>query len=149
MRPNCLVFTAVCLLIGLPSASYGQSQWSMKKTFQIGGEGGWDYVTVDAQNHRLFVTRTSHTQVIDADSGKVIGDVPGQKTSHGVAIVPRLNRGFITDGGDSGAIVVFDLTTYAVLGRVPALPDADGIIYDEETDQVLAVSGQRRRTDDL
>jgi outer membrane protein assembly factor BamB len=141
MRPNRLVFTAVCLLIGLPSVSYSQSRWSMKKTFQIGGEGGWDYVTVDAQNHRLFVTRTSHTQVIDADSGKVIGDVPGQKTSHGVAIVPRLNRGFITDGGDPGAIVVFDLTTYTVLGRVPALPDADGIIYDEETDQVLAVSG--------
>jgi outer membrane protein assembly factor BamB len=141
MLSNRLVIAVICVLIGVPLACLSESHWNMKTTYQIGGEGGWDYVTVDAQNHRLFVTRTSHTQVIDADSGRVIGDISGQKTSHGVALVPSLNRGFITDGGDSGAIVVFDLTTYAVLGRIPALPDADGIIYDEKTDHVLAVSG--------
>jgi hypothetical protein len=79
--------------------------------------------------------------VIDADSGKTLGDIPGQKTAHGTAIVPALNRGFITDGGGSGAIVVFDLKTYAVLGRLAALPDADGIIYDAGTDRILAVAG--------
>ena len=115
--------------------------WSVKQTFHIGGEGGWDYVTVDAANHRLFVTRSTHTQAIDTESGKLIGDIPGQKSAHGVALVPKLNRGFITDGGGSGAIIVFDLTTYAVLGRLAALPDADGIIYDPATDLVLAVSG--------
>jgi DNA-binding beta-propeller fold protein YncE len=61
--------------------------------------------------------------------------------SHGVAIVPRLNRGFITDGGGTGAIIVFDLKTYAVLGRIPTMPDSDGIIYDAKLDRVLAVSG--------
>ena len=113
----------------------------MKQTFPIGGEGAWDYVTVDAQNQRLFVTRTTHTQAIDAESGKVLGDIAGQIRSHGVAIVPKLNRGFVTDGGGSGAIIVFDLKTYAVLGKLAALPDADGIIYDPKTDLVLAVSG--------
>jgi len=118
-----------------------QSNWGVKHTLHIGGEGGWDYVTVDAKTHRLFITRTTHTQVIDADSGKVLGDISGQKTAHGVAIVPRLNRGFITDGGGTGAILVFDLTSYAVLGRIPTVPDSDGIIYDAGMDRVLAVSG--------
>ncbi len=118
-----------------------QSQWSVEKTFKIGGEGGWDYVTIDAQSHRLFVTRSTHTMAIDTETGKVLGDIPGQIRSHGVALVPRLGRGFITEGGGSGAIIVFDLKTYAVLGRITAVPDSDGIIYDPKLDRVLAVSG--------
>lgn len=122
----------------LPAAA--QSNWQVQRTFHIGGEGAWDYVTIDAPNRRLFVTRTTHTMAIDEATGKVLGDIPGQKGSHGVAIVPRVNRGFITDGGN-GTIVVFDLKTYAVLGQIPAQPDADGIIYDSKSDLVLAVSG--------
>ncbi|HTD56931.1 MAG TPA: hypothetical protein VK670_16190 [Silvibacterium sp.] len=121
--------------------AFAQPNWAVVKTLHIGGDGGWDYVTVDPQSHRLFVTRTTHTQVIDADSGKVLGDIPGQTRSHGVAIVPRLNRGFITDGGGTGAIIVFDLTNYSVLGKLATVPDSDGIIYDAQTDHVLAVSG--------
>lgn len=121
--------------------SSAQTDWKVKDTFHVGGEGGWDYVTADPATHRLFVTRTTHTQVIDADSGKVLGDIPGQQIAHGVAIVPKLNRGFITDGGGSGAIVVFDLKSYATLGKLTALPDADGIIYDPGTNLVLAVAG--------
>lgn len=131
---------SMLLALALSTAS-AQSSWHVLRTFHIGGDGGWDYVTVDAPNHRLFVTRSTHTQAIDASTGKVLGDIPGQKGSHGVAIVPRLNRGFITDGGGSGAIVVFDLKTYTVLGTIPAMPDADGIIYDPKSDRVLAVSG--------
>ena len=115
--------------------------WHVTTTFHPDGEGGWDYVTVDAPNHRLFVTRATHTQAIDTRTGKVLADIPGQIRSHGVALVPKLNRGFITDGGGSGAILVFDLRTYKVLGRIATMPDSDGIIYDPGTDLVLAVSG--------
>jgi hypothetical protein len=87
------------------------------------------------------VPRTTHTIIVDTDSGKVLGDVPGQKIAHGVAIVPKLNRGFITDGGGSGAVIVFDLKDYSVLGRLVAVPDADGIIYDSGTDHVLISAG--------
>jgi DNA-binding beta-propeller fold protein YncE len=118
-----------------------QAQWSVTKTLHIGGEGGWDYVTVDAATHRLFVTRSTHTMVIDSATGKVLGDIPGQKRSHGTAIVPELGRGFITDGGGSGAIVIFDLKTHATLGTLAAMPDADGIIYDKAQNLILAVSG--------
>ena len=129
------------LLVLAAMPCVAQTNWAVVQTFHIGGEGSWDYVTVDAPGHRLFVTRATHTQAIDTDSGKVLGDIPGQVRSHGVAIVPRLNRGFITDGGGPGAILVFDLKTYAVLGKLAAMPDADGIIYDAKLDRVLAVSG--------
>lgn len=130
------------MLLTLASlAATAQTHWGVVKTFPIGGDGGWDYVTVDAPGHRLFVTRTTHTMVVDSASGKVLGDITGQKGSHGVAIVAKAGRGFITDGGGTGAIVVFDLKTYAVLGKIAAMPDADGIIYDATLDQVLAVSG--------
>ena len=116
-----------------------QGTWAVEKTFHIGGEGGWDYVTADARNHRLYVPRSSHTMVIDADSGKTIADIPGQKHNHGVALVPEAGRGFISDG--SGAIVIFDLKTNAVLGTLKAHPDADGIIFDKASGLVLVVSG--------
>ncbi|MFZ0745745.1 MAG: hypothetical protein WAM85_15155 [Terracidiphilus sp.] len=135
-----LLLLSIAACISMPHLA-AQSQWSVETTFHIGGEGGWDYVTVDVPAHRLFVTRSTHTMAIDSDTGKVLGDIQGQMRSHGVALVPRLGRGFITDGGGSGAIIVFDLKTYAVLGRIPTVPDSDGIIYDPVLDRVLAVSG--------
>jgi DNA-binding beta-propeller fold protein YncE len=141
MRLNRAGFTTFLLFFGVTLAATAQSNWNVKQTFHIGGEGGWDYVTIDSQSHRLFVTRSTHTQVIDDESGKVLGDIPDQIRSHGVALVPKLNRGFITDGGGKGAILVFDLKNYALLGKLDAMPDADGIIYDAKTDLVLAVSG--------
>jgi DNA-binding beta-propeller fold protein YncE len=116
-----------------------QGTWAVEKTFHVGGEGGWDYVTVDAKSHRLYVPRSTHTMVIDTDSGKTMADIPGQKHNHGVALVPEAGRGFISDG--SGAIVIFDLQTNAVLGTLTAQPDADGIIFDKASGLVLVVSG--------
>jgi hypothetical protein len=116
-----------------------QGNWAVEKTFHVGGEGGMDYITVDAQNHRLYVPRSTHTMVIDADSGKTIADIPGQKHNHGVALAPEAGRGFITDG--EGSVVIFDLKTNAVLGTLKARPDADGIIYDKATGLVLVSCG--------
>jgi DNA-binding beta-propeller fold protein YncE len=130
---------AVLAIAAQPARS--QSNWSVTNTFHIRGEGGWDYVTVDPASHRVFVTRSTHTQAIDGATGKVLGDIPGQVRSHGTALVPSANRGFITDGGGSGAIVVFDLKTYAVLGKLATMPDSDGIVFDKAANLVLAVSG--------
>lgn len=129
------------VLFTLALSLRAQSTWDVAKTWHVGGEGSWDYVTVDAATHRVFVTRGTHTQVIDASTGKLLGDIPGQIKSHGVALAPSANRGFITDGGGAGAIFVFDLKTYAVLGKLAAMPDADGIIYDAALNRVVAVSG--------
>jgi hypothetical protein len=116
-----------------------QGHWAVEKTFHIGGEGGWDYVTVDSANHRLYVPRSTHTMVIDTRSGKTLADIPGQKHNHGVALAPDAGRGFITDG--AGAVVIFDLKSNQVLGTLTAPTDADGIIFDKSDGLVLLVSG--------
>lgn len=141
MRIPTLLAIGISLIFAGAAPLTAQQQWQVTKTFHIGGEGGWDYVTVDPPNHRIFVTRSTHTQAIDEETGKVLADIPGQLRSHGVALVPKLGRGFITDGGGNGAILVFDLKTYQMLGKITTMPDSDGIIYDPSTNLVLAVSG--------
>ena len=136
-----LILLAVLLaVVSLPLQAQ-QANWQLNKMVHIGGEGGWDYVTVDPPTNRLFVTRSTHTQVIDTKSGQVLADLPGQSRSHGTAIVPAVNRGFITEGGGEGYIDVFDLTTYKLLGKIHTMPDSDGIIYDRNMNLILAVSG--------
>lgn len=129
------------ILFASAMPALAQTTWQVSKTFPIGGSGSWDYLTVDSDTHRLYVPRSTHTMVIDAQSGKVIADIPGQKTAHGVALVPQAGRGFISDGGGNGAVVVFDLKTNAILGTIAAQPDADGIIFDPASNRVLVVSG--------
>jgi DNA-binding beta-propeller fold protein YncE len=141
MRIQTLVAHGIFLAFAGIAPLTAQTQWRVTNTFHIGGEGGWDYVTVDPPNHRFFVTRSTHTQAIDEETGKVLADIPGQVRSHGVALAPKLGRGFITDGGGKGAILVFDLKTYQVLGKIATMPDSDGIIYDPGSNLVIAVSG--------
>ena len=124
------------------AATCALGEWKIVKTFAVGGTGGWDYLTVDPHTHRLYVPRTNHTLVIDSETGKTIADIAGQKNAHGVAIAQSAGRGFISDGGGDGAIVIFDLKTNAVLGSLAAMEDADGIIYDDASGKVLVVSGR-------
>ena len=119
---------------------------SVRQTFHVGGEGGWDYLTVDPEHELLYVPRTTHTMVLDAATGKTVADIPGQKRNHGVAIVASVGRGFITDGEDA-SVTIFDLKTYEVLGKVKAAEDADGIIYDPASRKVLVVVRGRWRPD--
>ena len=123
----------------LSAGAFAQGEWVVDKTFHVGGDGGFDYITADAKSHRLYVPRSTHTMVIDADSGATIADITGQKHNHGVALAPELARGFISDG--AGSIVMFDLKTNAVLGAVAAKDDADGIVYDKSTGLVLVACG--------
>ena len=143
MRRKSLAVLASLPVLCASLSPLNAQKWDVVKKLPIGGPGSWDYLTVDAPTHRLFVPRSTHTMVIDADSGKTLADIPGQKTAHGVAIVPEVGRGFITDGGGDGAIIVFDLKTYAVLGKLAAQPDADGIIYDPSIGRVVTVSGDK------
>jgi hypothetical protein len=118
------------------STPFGQAQSStptpsetgpyhVSQTFHVGGDGGWDYLTVDAEHQLLCVPRSTHTMVLDANTGKTVADIPGQKRNHGVAIVASARRGFITDGTDA-SVTVFDLKNYAVLGKVKTAEDSDG-----------------------
>ena len=131
---------ALAAAVATSAAVESAGPYAVTKTLKIGGPGSWDYVTVDPQNDRLYLTRTTHTMVVDAAGGKVLADIPGQKRSRGVALVPRAGRGFISDGQD-GSVTVFDLKTSEVLGKISAADDADGIIYDPASDRVLVSCG--------
>jgi hypothetical protein len=122
------------------SPSPAPAPYAVAEVLPVGGEGGWDYLTVDPEHNLLFVPRVTHTLVLDGTTGKTVADIPGQTHNHGVAIVPRAGRGFITDG-DDGSVWIFDLKTYQVLGKVKARDDADGIIYDPASNKVLLVCG--------
>src|SRR5215469_3403110 len=91
-----LFFLVAC--VSAPKAA-AQAGWAVEKTLQIGGDGGWDYVTLDPTSHNLYVPRSTHTMVIDTESGKTLADIPGQKRNHGVALALSAGRGFISDGG--------------------------------------------------
>jgi hypothetical protein len=136
-----LVALAGSLARAQPAASSpAAGPYRVTKTFHVGGEGGWDYLTVDSRHKLLYVPRSTHTMVVDATTGKTVADITGQRRNHGVAIVPSVGRGFISDGQD-GSVVVFDLKTYAVLGKIKADDDADGIIYDPTCGKVLVSCG--------
>ncbi len=121
-------------------SSNAEGSYQVSQTFHIGGDGAWDYLTVDAEHKLLFVPRSTHTMVLDAATGKAVADIPGQKRNHGVAIVPGAGRGFITDGTDA-SVTVFDLKTYKVLGKFKTAEDSDGVIYDPASGKVLVVCG--------
>ena len=122
------------------SVMQGPATYGVSRTMHVGGQGGWDYLTVDPEHKLLFVPRSTHTMVIDATSGNTVADIPGQNRNHGVALAPAAGRGFISDGEDA-SVVIFDLKTYAVLGKVKVQPDADGIVYDPASDRILLVCG--------
>ena len=127
-------------VVGAQPADSSPGPYHVTETFRVGGEGGWDYLTVDPEHQLLYVPRSTHTLVLDAHTGKTVADIPGQKRNHGVAVVPSAGRGFITDG-DDGSVTVFDLKTYAALGKVKTAEDADGVIYDSASGKVLVVCG--------
>ena len=84
---------------------------------KIGGEGGWDYATVDGAARRLYVSHATHVAVVDIDAGKVVGDIPDTPGVHGIAIAPELNRGFVSNGR-SNNVTIFDLKTLKPIGQV-------------------------------
>jgi DNA-binding beta-propeller fold protein YncE len=106
-----------------------------------GGEGGWDYVTVDPDGNRLFLSRGTHAMVIDLGRDSVVGDIPNTAGIHGVALAPELNRGFTSNGRDS-SVTIFDYKTLATIAvvKIPAR-NPDAILYDPGTKRVFTFNG--------
>ena len=106
----------------------------------LGGEGGWDYLTMDSAAHRLYVTRGTHVMVIDTAKNTVVGDIPNTPGVHGVALAPKLNKGF-TSNGRENTVTVFDLKTLKELARIPVGKNPDAILYDPATNRVFTFNG--------
>jgi YVTN family beta-propeller protein len=130
----------LALVLALAFAPALRAQYAITHTFPVGGEGSWDYVVPDPANHRLFIGRQNRVMVVDTRDGKLVGEVMGINGAHGTALAPKSAHGFATSGNDS-SIVMFDLATFKVLGRVHAAEDADAIFYDAASDRVFSMNG--------
>src|SRR5215470_13854405 len=96
--------------------------YTITHTYTLGGDGSWDYIVPDPPNHRLFIGRQNRVMVVDENSGALLGEVTGIQGAHGTAVATATGHGFATSGNDR-SVVMFDLTTYKVLGRIPAAED--------------------------
>jgi hypothetical protein len=131
------------LLIALALPSAAQAQTFKVEKWNIGGEGGTDYVTAEAGTGRVFVSRGMHTMVVDGATGKVLGDIPDTPRMHGIALAAKHNHGFTTNGGDS-TVSMFDLKTLALIKKIKvANGGLDGIMYDESSDRILLTNHSR------
>ncbi|PYV45378.1 MAG: YVTN family beta-propeller domain-containing protein [Acidobacteria bacterium] len=104
------------------------------------GDDGWDYLTMDSPNRRLFISHGTKVDVMDADQGRVIGEIAGTRGVHGIALAPQFNRGFISCGQANEA-VIFDMKTLAIVNRVPVGKKPDAIIFDPLTKRVIVNNG--------
>lgn len=115
----------------------------LKKVSYAAAEGGgeyFDYITVDAAARRAYLSHGTEVKVVNADSGALIGNITGLKRDHGVALVPELGRGIISDG-DAGEAIIFDLKTLKTVGRLKADHDADSILYDPASKRIFVFEG--------
>jgi YVTN family beta-propeller protein len=112
--------------------------------WKLGGEGGWDYLIADSDKHRLFISRATRVDVIESESGKLIGSIPNTQGVHGIALAKGLNRGF-TSNGRANSLTVFDLETLKVIqeadipGRNP-----DAILYEPTGNHVFTFNGSSK-----
>ena len=143
-----LVITALAVLV-CSSAFFASAKpapqasgYHLLKKVALGGEGGWDYLSADSASHRLFISRGTHIMVVDAE-GKVVGDIPNLKGTHGAALVPEFNLGF-SSNGQSNSVTMFDLKTLATIRDVslPAAQGPDGYLYEPATKRVFVFNGR-------
>jgi DNA-binding beta-propeller fold protein YncE len=141
VRHTHVVRLLAVLTLALPSVAAAQT-FSVAK-YNVGGDGGTDYLTAEPGTGRVFVSRGMHVMVIDGATGKVIGDIPDAPRTHGIALAPRAGHGFTTNGGDS-TVTMFDSKTLSVLRKVKVpVGGLDGIMYDEADDRVILTNHSR------
>lgn len=128
----------LCLLFSI--AVFAQESYHLVKKIPIPGEGGFDYLAVDEGARRLYVSHGTQVEVLDVDSGAIVGTIPNTLGVHGIAIAPEFGRGFISDGQTS-TVTIFDLKTLKPIAEVPTGKKPDAIIYDPATKQVFAFNG--------
>jgi YVTN family beta-propeller protein len=133
----------LCILALATNSFAVDSGYHIIKRLKVGGDGGWDYLTVDEAARRLYISRSTHVMVIDIDTDKVVGDIPNTSGVHGIAIASELNLGF-TSNGKADTSTIFDLKTLKVLGEVKTGGNPDAIIYDSHSKKVFTFNGRSK-----
>lgn len=136
------VFSAlICATVFFMAASAQKADgYHVIKKVTLGGDGGWDYLTMDSAARRLYISRGTRVMVWDVDSGTVAGEIPGTNGVHGIALATDVGKGFTSNGRD-GTSTIFDLKTLKVLGQAKTGNGPDAIIYDPATQRVFTLNG--------
>jgi DNA-binding beta-propeller fold protein YncE len=128
------------LLLHGKAASAGPSGYQVVQTIPVPGDGFWDYVAVDSDARRIYISHGTKVVVLDADSFAVTGEIPDTQGVHGIAVAPELGRGF-TSNGRANAATIFDLKTLKTLGTVNTGKNPDAILYEAVTKRVFTFNG--------
>ena len=128
------------LLVAFTISAWAADSYQITKKIPIPGQGSWDYLTVDEGARRLYVSHGTQVEVLDLDSGAIVGKIENTQGVHGIAIAPDLGRGFVSDG-QSSTVTIFDLKTLKMIADVPTGKKPDAIIYDPATSRVFAFNG--------
>jgi YVTN family beta-propeller protein len=147
MRLGLAVCSALVIQCAVARAQQPKSPsgYHVINRFKLGGEGGWDYLTFDAKGGRLFISRSTHVMVVDAENGTVLGDIPDTQGVHGIALVEELGKGY-TSNGRTSSVTVFDLKTLKVLKQIPVGKNPDAIIYEPSSKRVFTMNGASNDT---
>jgi len=140
LKQWCVVGTGMTLVMLMMVTSGWAAGYHVIETYKVGGDGGWDYLTFDKASNRLFISRATHVIVMDADSGKVVGDIPDTPGVHGIALAPEFGRGFVSNGRDN-SVTVFDLSNLKLLSKIKVGENPDAILYDPASKRVFTFNG--------
>ena len=138
-RVGLFVLVMVASLSSVVNAQ-STSGYHLVNKIEVGGEGGWDALTVDSGAHRLYVSHGTHVVVIDTSTDKVVGDIPNTNGIHGIAIADKLGRGFTSNGRDN-TVTIFDLKTLKPIDTVKTDKNPDIIIFDPVSGQIFCFNG--------
>ena len=141
---SALAFSLIALPLqqtGAAPTKEGPSGYHVAKTIAVGGDEGWDYVAVDSDARRIYVSHGSRVVVLDADSDAVTGEIADTQGVHGIAIASDLGRGF-TSNGRANTVTIFDLKTLSNLGTIKAGTNPDAIVYDAGTKRIFTMNGR-------
>jgi YVTN family beta-propeller protein len=138
-----LTVAAIALVGCAPSAAAAPPSegYCITKKISIPGQGSWDYLAVDDGARRLYVSHGTQVEVLDVDSGAIVGKIENTPGVHGIAIAAELGRGFVSNG-QSSTVTIFDLKTLKMIVQVPTGKKPDAIIYDPATSRVFAFNGE-------
>src|SRR5260370_12344756 len=129
------------LLLAAAAVAAAGPGYHIMAAYNLGGDGGWDYLTVDGRARRLYISRATHVMVVDADSGKNVADIADAPGVHGIALAPELGGGFVSNGRE-GTVSISDPKTLATSRKVKVGDNPDAILYDSASKRVFAFNGK-------
>jgi YVTN family beta-propeller protein len=132
--------TSAMVLLFAFTAAAAPTGWKILKEINVGGDGGWDYLTMDSEARRLYLSHATQVVVVDPDAGRVVGHIADTPGVHGIALVPALNRGFITNGR-SNNVTIFDTRTLTTISQVAAGQNPDAVRYEPRSGRVFTFNG--------